>query len=106
MTSPMRRGLLLAVTACALAFAGLTVAVTMTTAPARAADQNQPRGDDSDVALPSAPVVIDGTTLFRVRGTSVFPAEKRAAAIASRISALAADRAVPVEAVRTVETEI
>jgi small-conductance mechanosensitive channel len=39
----------------------------------------------------SAPVVVDGVELFRVRGISAFPAEKRADAIASRITVLAAD---------------
>jgi small-conductance mechanosensitive channel len=50
-------------------------------------------------------VVIDGQVLFRVRGTSAFPAERRAAAIVSRIQALAADRVVPAESVRAVEGE-
>jgi hypothetical protein len=58
-----------------------------------------------DAELPSAPVEIDGNVLFRVRGTSAFPAEKRAAAIAGRIEALAADARVPADAVRTVEVE-
>lgn len=39
----------------------------------------------------SAPVVVDGVTLFKVRGVSSYPAEKRAKAIAERIVALAAD---------------
>lgn len=39
----------------------------------------------------SAPVVVDGAVLFRVRGTSAFPAEERARVIAERIVALAAD---------------
>ena len=50
-------------------------------------------------------MVIDGQVLFRVRGTSALPAEHRAAAIASRIQALAADRAVSAEAVRAVKGE-
>src|SRR5262249_60501207 len=62
-------------------------------------------GADSGAGLPSAPVVIDGITLFRVAGTSLFPADKRAAVIASRIKTLAADRAVPVDALRPVEIE-
>ena len=39
----------------------------------------------------SAPVVVDGAVLFRVRGTSAFPADKRAAIVAQRIVSLAAD---------------
>ncbi len=46
---------------------------------------------------PTAPVVIDGNTLFRVRGISAYPAERRAAEIADRIRAIAADRTIPVE---------
>jgi len=41
---------------------------------------------------PTAPVVVDGATLFRVTGISAFPAEKRAAAIADRIRAAAENR--------------
>jgi small-conductance mechanosensitive channel len=62
--------------------------------------------EENETDLPSAQVVIDGGVLFRVRGTSVFPADKRAAAIASRIRALAVDRKVPADAVHSVETEI
>jgi small-conductance mechanosensitive channel len=38
-----------------------------------------------------APVVIDGETLFRVRGVSAYPAERRAHEIEQRIKAIAAD---------------
>jgi small-conductance mechanosensitive channel len=71
-----------------------------------AAEDSHTRGDDAEADLPTAPVMIDGTELFRVRGTSSYPAERRAAAIASRIEALAADRTVPADAVRTAETEL
>jgi small-conductance mechanosensitive channel len=60
---------------------------------------------DTGADLPAAPVEIDGHVLFRVRGTSVLPAEKRAAAIVGRIETLAADGNVPVEAVHPVEFE-
>jgi len=39
----------------------------------------------------SAPVVVDGSILFKVRGTSSIPAERRAQVISDRIVALAAD---------------
>ena len=68
--------------------------------------ETQPAGTGYiDADLPSAPVEIDGHVLFRVRGTSVLPAEKRAAAIVGRIETLAADTSVPVETVRPVEVE-
>jgi small-conductance mechanosensitive channel len=45
----------------------------------------------------SAPVEIDGTTLFQVRGTSSLPAERRADQIRARIEAVAADLSVSVD---------
>jgi small-conductance mechanosensitive channel len=109
MTRPTPKGvghLLRAVTVAALLFGALALDVAVDTAQVRAAEESQTRGADSETELPSAPVVIDGSVLFRVRGTSSFPADKRAAGIASRIRALAADRAVSADAVRPVEIEI
>jgi small-conductance mechanosensitive channel len=53
----------------------------------------------------SAPVEIDGQVLFRVRGVTAFPAPVRAAGIAGRIEALAADVSVPADAVKAAEVE-
>ena len=53
--------------------------------------------------LPTAAVEIDGDVLFRVRGVTAFPAEKRAAGIASRIIALARDPEFRPEMLQTVE---
>jgi small-conductance mechanosensitive channel len=60
---------------------------------------------EDDAEPPSAPVVIDGDVLFRVRGTTGFPAEERARVIVGRIKALAADERIPVDAIGPVETE-
>jgi small-conductance mechanosensitive channel len=98
------RLVLMAVVA-ALLFGGLVVAAPVLAADPPPAEENPARSADLEAELPSAPVVIDGQVLFRVRGTSVFPAERRAAGITSRIQALAADRAVPAESVRAVEGE-
>jgi small-conductance mechanosensitive channel len=49
---------------------------------------------------PTAPVVIDGITLFRVRGVSAYPPAERAAAIADRIRGIARDPAIPSTAVQ------
>ena len=92
------------------AAAALLVGMLGFTAPAlaaerQAAEDSQEGVPHPDAELPSAPVEIDGTVLFRVRGTSAFPAEKRAEAIAGRIEALAADASVPADAVGTVEVE-
>jgi small-conductance mechanosensitive channel len=48
----------------------------------------------------SAPVVVDGAVLFRVRGTSAYPADKRAAIVAQRIVSVAADPAFTREQLR------
>lgn len=53
----------------------------------------------------TAPVILDGRTLFRLRGVSAYPAEQRARAIAERIEALAADTAAPTAVLRIVEAE-
>jgi len=51
----------------------------------------------------TAPVLLDGRTLMRLRGISAFPAEKRAGEIAQRIEAFARDGNNPVESLRFVE---
>jgi hypothetical protein len=58
---------------------------------------------DVEAAPQSAPVRLDGVTLFRVRGVSAFPAEKRAAAISDRTRALAEDRSFSPSLLRVVE---
>src|SRR5262245_14968626 len=50
-----------------------------------------PQPDTAEAPIGSAPVVIDGRTLFDVRGVSAFPAERRAALIETRILELARD---------------
>jgi small-conductance mechanosensitive channel len=47
-----------------------------------------------EVEIPTAPVVVDGRELFRVRGISAYPAETRAARIEARIAALADDPSI------------
>ena len=58
-------------------------------APEAAPHKGAPRADAT-----LAPVVIDGETLFSVRGLSTFPAERRAREIAERIRELAENRDV------------
>lgn len=53
----------------------------------------------------SAPVVVDGVTLFKVRGLSAYPASKRAKVIADRIVALAADPNFTKESLRIDDSE-
>jgi small-conductance mechanosensitive channel len=53
----------------------------------------------------TAPVLLDGETLFTVRGISAFPAAQRAAEIARRIHEVAADDTIPTRALRVSEME-
>jgi small-conductance mechanosensitive channel len=50
--------------------------------------------------IPTAPVIVDGEVLFRVRGVSAYPAERRAAEIARSIVEVAEDRTILPEAIR------
>jgi small-conductance mechanosensitive channel len=59
--------------------------------------------DELDIA--TAPVVVDGQTLFSVRGVSAFPAPDRAEAIADRIRAAAADSGTPTSTLRVIPGE-
>ena len=68
-----------------------------TSAPA----ESMPR----DIEIPTAPVEIDGAVLFRVRGVTTYPAEKRATAIAERIRTLARDREFAAGMLRVEESE-
>ena len=56
-------------------------------------------------AVATAPVVIDGVTLFLVRGVSALPADERARIIADRIRAIAADRSLATSTIRVVPAE-
>jgi small-conductance mechanosensitive channel len=51
--------------------------------------------EEAERAQVTAPVVIDGRELFRVRGFAGYPAEQRAGLIAERIQAAARDASVP-----------
>ena len=59
----------------------------------------------SEAELTTAPVEIDGQALFRVRGTSSFPAAQRAAAIRDRIEAAASDTSIRSDMLRTVDED-
>jgi small-conductance mechanosensitive channel len=79
----------------------LIVAVALgPTAPALAQDGRAapetppPKGAAAPAGETLAPVVIDGETLFSLRGVSTYPADRRAREIAQRIRALAENREV------------
>ena len=54
----------------------------------------QPTAEDAGAIPPTAPVVVDGFTLFHVRGVSAYPAEQRADNISRRIAEIADDPSV------------
>jgi small-conductance mechanosensitive channel len=60
----------------------------------------------TEVVTATAPVMLDGATIFRVRGISSYSAERRAGEIAGRIKALASDRAFPVDSVTVKDTTV
>jgi small-conductance mechanosensitive channel len=66
----------------------------------------QDAGTDQAAETAVAPVVIDGDTLFSVRGVSSFPAGRRAERIAAAIRDVAADRTVAVESITVAETPL
>ena len=89
----------------ALLVGAIVFAVPALAAETQAGGDTKANVTQPDVELPSAPVEIDGTVLFLVRGSSAYPAEERAEAIVGRIKALADDQSVPADAVDTVEVE-
>jgi small-conductance mechanosensitive channel len=87
------------------------IAGTLTCAALTLAVSGWARAQDAPVAMPppavllteqaeqaheTAPVVVDGEELFRVRGFSGYPAQQRARLITERIEAAAGDASVPV----------
>ena len=89
----LRHGLILPLLLSSLSFVLFPGACLSATNPA------EPVPDE----IVSAPVIVDGVVLFRVRGVSAFPAEKRAAQIAARIRATAADRSLSTEQLTVTE---
>ena len=59
----------------------------------------------ADVETATAPVEIDGTTLFRVRGVSSLPAAARAQAIHDRVVAVAANPSASPDSIHTIPVD-
>ena len=73
-------------------------------APLRA--QQAPAPEPSAAAegdVPTAAVVVDGTPLFQLRGSSSYPAEQRARMVRDRIIAVASNPSINADTVRAVE---
>ena len=73
-----------------------------------ATETEAPVGEASVAVQPkpaTAPVIVDGETLFVLRGLSAYPAEERAAKTAEKIIAAAEDEALSVDSLRLEEKE-
>ena len=82
-----------------LVLAATLAAALLYTAPLLA----QETASEGDIA--TAPVELDGSALFTVRGVSSLPAAERARLIEERLTAVAADPAISVDSLRIVEIE-
>ena len=58
-----------------------------------------------DAEIVTAPVVLDGVALFRVRGISSYSADTRAALISARVAEAAADRSIGIDALRVIPVD-
>jgi small-conductance mechanosensitive channel len=85
------------------ALAVLTLGLALALPAAARLAAQAPSGTDAPVV--TAPVEVDGTVLFRVRGTTSLPAEARARAIRDRIEGAARDTSVTPESIQAVERE-
>ena len=92
-------GCLLATFLCAV----LSLSSGRTAAEEPSSLPSAPANEESENAIPTAPVVIDGTKLFSVQGLPALPAENRAQRIADRIVALAEDKSFGVQTLKSVE---
>ena len=83
----------------------LLVSLLLVSVAAPCLRAEQPPGSGTDVDVETAPVELDGTVLFHVRGTSSFPAAVRARGIRTRLVEIARDATVPVDSLHLVENE-
>ena len=80
--------------------------------PAQASARQEPAQEGApDIAqleqqYPTAPVMVDGVAVLRVRGVSSYPAELRAKTIADRIYDIAANPSIQVDSLRIDETDV
>jgi len=88
-----------------LAMIVLALTLPLANAAAQQTDTQPASSEDSTVNIQSAPVKLDGHTLFRVRGVSAYPADQRARVIADRIRAVAKDHAFNAQDIKVNETQ-
>jgi small-conductance mechanosensitive channel len=82
---------------------GLAAVLCITSIAPLGAQADQPSRAPVEADVPTAPVVVDGVVLFRVRGASSYPAAQRAELVRQRIIGAASDPAISADSVRTVE---
>lgn len=86
----------------------LCLVLTLANAGAAAQEANsrlESTPEDATIDIQTAPVKLDGKTLFDVRGQTAYPAEKRAQLVADRIEAVAKDRGFDPQSLRLNETQ-
>jgi small-conductance mechanosensitive channel len=102
----MKQGLALVRPVVFARFRALVVAIFMLPlASMAAAPPASPAAPEPAAAIERAPVVIDGETLFQLRGISSFPAKERVEIVAEKIRAVARDPSVPVSDLRVVDLD-
>jgi small-conductance mechanosensitive channel len=90
----------------------VAVAALLAVLTASASAQEPPAAPEAlDLAMlergtPTAPVMVDGAAILRVRGISAFPADQRAKVIADRIRDIARNPAIRPDALRVQETSV
>lgn len=84
--------------------AGLLVFAALQAGALRAQEAEAPPAAALDADVETAPVEIDGVELFRVRGVTGYPAERRAQDVAARIERLADDPGIAPESLTLVES--
>jgi small-conductance mechanosensitive channel len=81
------------------------IAAALLWSPGSASAARQTPDEPGEPRTVTAPVMLDGKLLFRVRGVAALPAEERAHLIEERIAAVAADPTVDTGSLRVVEIE-
>ncbi|HSD59764.1 MAG TPA: mechanosensitive ion channel family protein [Burkholderiales bacterium] len=79
-------------------------ALPVLASPPAAAQTAAPAASAGEAEIDKAPVVIDGETLFLVRGASSLAAKTRAKRIGERIEAAAGNPAIPIDAIRAIDS--
>ena len=81
----------------------LTLLASLLVGGRLAAQESVPQAAEAEVV--TAPVALDGTVLFRVRGVSSYPAAVRARLIRNQLTAVASNEAIPVDSIHAVEAD-